>query len=209
MARPSQPRITRSKAVEASLEIIDREGLEGFGIEQVAQALGVRAPSLYHHFEGKADLMAQIARYITLDVQHPPEPASDDDWVEWFVEIATRFRRSVLKHPNAAPLLVQYFPRRFTLNTYELGTEYLRRGKVPVALHAMLFEGMDRLTFGSALFAAMRPDDSLFPGLDPERDPGLLAAVEANPWPDEELFQVIIRSFIHGAVSSYRETTGD
>lgn len=182
-----------------ALQIIDESGLESFGIEQVAQALGVRAPSLYHHFSGKADILAQVARHITLDVVPPPDPAPGE-WSDWFVEIATRFRRSVLAHPNAAPLVVQYFPRRFTLSTYERGTHFLRESGVPVHLHAMLFEGLDRLTFGSALMAAIVQDESLFPGMDPERDPGLLAAVEANPWDDEELFRVTIRSFIRGAV---------
>lgn len=187
--------------MQTALDIIDRVGLEQFGIELVAQELGVKAPSLYHHFDGKADLLAQVARSITLDVQPPPDP-EPGEWAEWFVETATRFRRSVLKHPNAAQLLVQYFPRRFTLSTYERGTHFLRQAGIPAELHAMLFEGMDRLTFGSALFAAMRTDATLFPGLDPERDPGLLAAVEANRWSDEEIFRIAIRSFIRGAINT-------
>ena len=121
------------------------------------------------------------------------------------VEISTRFRRAVLRHPNAAPLLVQYFPRRFTLSTYERGTRLLLDSGVPVELHALIFEGLDRLTFGWALFSALSRSQGvteLFPGIDPDRDPGLILASKKNPWSDEELFREAIRSFLRGATAA-------
>ena len=204
MARPTEPLITRNAAVATALKLIDESGIEGFGVERLAQELGVRAPSLYHHFSGKAEILAQVARLVTFEVVVPTEPASDR-WQDWLVEISTRFRRAVLRHPNAAPLLVQYFPRRFTLSTYERGTRLLLDSGVPVELHALIFEGLDRLTFGWALFSALSRSQGvteLFPGIDPDRDPGLILASEKNPWSDEELFREAIRSFLRGATAA-------
>lgn len=204
MARPTEPLITRDTAVAAALKLIDEDGIDTFGLERLAKVLGVKAPSLYHHFSGKADILAQVARLVTFEVVVPTEPPSEK-WQEWFVEISTRFRRAVLRHPNAAPLLVQYFPRRFTLSTYERGTRLLRDNRVPVELHALIFEGLDKLTFGWALFSALSRADGvteLFPGIDPDRDPGLVAASEKNPWGDEQLFQEAVRSFLRGAVEA-------
>ena len=202
MARPQQPLITRDLAIKSALEIIDEDGIDGLSLERLATKLGVKAPSLYYHFDGKADILNEVARLITFDVRVPAEPA-DGDWPEWFVEISTRFRRSVLRHPRAAPLLVQFFPRRFTLSTYERVAAMMTQSGVPRELHALIFQGLDKLTFGSALLTAtalIQGNDELFPGLDPERDPELLKAVEANPYNDEALFQEAVRSFVRGAV---------
>ena len=51
MARPSKPLIRRDAVVEASLRIIDTEGLDAFSLPRLARELNVQAPSLYHHFE--------------------------------------------------------------------------------------------------------------------------------------------------------------
>ena len=182
--------------------IIDEVGIDDFGLERLAADLKIRAPSLYYHFRGKGEILSEVARLVTVDVKVPVEPPMDR-WPEWFVEIATRFRRSVLRHPNAAPLLVQYFPRRFTLSTYERGALVLQRAGVPVELHAMIFEGLDELAFGSALISAARRtggQTDLYPDLDPDRQPNLHKAAEANAWTEEELFREAVRSFLKGVL---------
>ena len=50
MARPSKPLISRDACARAALEIIDAEGLDALSLERLATEIGVRAPSLYHHF---------------------------------------------------------------------------------------------------------------------------------------------------------------
>ena len=111
----------------------------------------------------------------------------------------------MLRHPNAAPLLVQYFPRRFTLSTYERGALLLQRAGVPVELHAMILEGLDDLAFAlSARSAARRTggQTELYPDLDPARQPNLHRAAEAKAGTDEELFREAVRSFLKGVLSA-------
>ena len=64
MARPSKPLISRTAAVQASIAIIDSEGLDAFSLPRLARELGVSAPSLYHHFADKSEIYQSIARYI-------------------------------------------------------------------------------------------------------------------------------------------------
>ena len=64
MARPSKPLISRASAVQASIEIIDAEGLDAFSLPRLAKHMGVRAPSLYHHFADKNEILTAIARHI-------------------------------------------------------------------------------------------------------------------------------------------------
>lgn len=49
------------QVVDAALAIADRDGLGAVTLARVADALGVRAPSLYHHVAGHEGLMRAIA----------------------------------------------------------------------------------------------------------------------------------------------------
>ena len=63
--------------------VIDEHGLEGFNLALVAKRLGVRAPSLYHHFKDKNELLAEVARLVLLGV--PPLEPKDDTWQEMLI----------------------------------------------------------------------------------------------------------------------------
>jgi len=196
MARPSKPLISKDASARAALEIIDAEGLEALSLERLAKELGVRAPSLYHHFADKAEILARVARLVALEVPVPPEP-STDNWQEWMVEMCVGFRRAIMAHPNAAPLLLRYYPRQFMLSSYERASRVLDQVGVPL-------EGVDKLTLGSGLYGAYRKatGQSEFPAVDPDRDPMLARALEANPFGEEEAFAETVRSFLRGVVSA-------
>ena len=166
--------------------------------------MGVKAPSLYHHFEGKEEILTQVARLIIREVEPPPQPKANR-WEEWFVAIASRLRQVILSHPRAAPLLIEYFPRGYFLSTYEQAAVFLQRVGIPIELYALLFDGLDKLAFGAAIMEATalsNGETGLFPGVDPNRDPALTLAIEANPWTGEELFKETIRRFIKGVVGT-------
>ena len=50
-----------ARVVEEAADIADAEGLEAVTLARVADALGVRAPSLYNHVDGRPDLLRAIA----------------------------------------------------------------------------------------------------------------------------------------------------
>jgi AcrR family transcriptional regulator len=49
------------QVIDAAVAIADREGLDAVTLARVADALGVRAPSLYHHVTGRDGLLRAIA----------------------------------------------------------------------------------------------------------------------------------------------------
>jgi AcrR family transcriptional regulator len=49
------------QVIDAAVAIADREGLEAVTLARVADSLGVRAPSLYHHVEGHEGLLRALA----------------------------------------------------------------------------------------------------------------------------------------------------
>ena len=194
MGRPPKPIITKEGAARAALAVIDEQGLEGLSLGLVARRLGVKAPSLYYHFKDKAALLAEVARIILLDVK-VPKIAADSDWREILVKLLLATRRSLLQHPQAAPLMLQFFPRYLLLASYD---RWISIYQAPPAVHMTIIEGLEKLTFGSALFAATRTTRGVntMPKFDPVKLPRLAQAVQANRLSDEGLFEATVRRFL-------------
>ena len=203
MARPSKPLISRAAAVQASIEIIDAEGLNAFSLPRLAQHLGVRAPSLYHHFGDKNEIMVAIARHIAGVSVSRPRRQPGDDWPEYFVAFALNFREAILRHRNAAPILIEHLPRETLINPYEDAARFLAASGVPTHLHVRILDGVETLCIGAVLAeAARRPRGShaVFPKVDPDAHPFLAEALAANNFTVRELFAERIRSFLYGVM---------
>lgn len=195
LGRPVKALISRDRAARAALCVIDERGLDALSLELVATRLGVKAPSLYYHFKHKAELLEEVARLILLDVQ-APDPKTRD-WKEAMVELSVATRRSILAHPNAAPLLLQFFPRHTLLAAYDY---WLEPTPLPQQLHMVMLEGTEKLTFGAALFEAAYRARSMtpMPAFDRAKLPHLAAAMRANRLDDEALFTATLRAFLSG-----------
>lgn len=195
MARPSKPLISRRKAAEAALAVIDEHGLAGLNLALVAKRLGVKPPSLYHHFRDKRELLAEVA-LLLLDPTLLELGAKD--WAERLIELCVKTRRSLLLHPNAAPLLLHFFPRHLLLEAYDRA---VREDPFPPELHMAVIEGTEKITFGSALFEASARADGVptIPPVDPHLFPALARSLAANPFGEEELFVETLRIFLAGA----------
>lgn len=187
--------ISRSGAAEAALAVIDEHGLDGFNMALVAKRLGVKPPSLYHHFRDRREVLAEVALLLldpgTLEL-------NEVDWAERLIELCLKTRRSLLKHPKAALLILQYFPRHLLLDEYDRAA---REDPLAAELHMAVIEGTEKITFGSALFEAYSrsTDVPSFPPVDAATYPTLTASLAANPFGDEELFVETLRMFLAGA----------
>lgn len=202
MPRPSSPLISHEAVVEASLHIIDNEGLDAFSLPRLARELNVQAPSLYHHFQDRADILRTVARAIVLATRLP-DPAGCASWVDWFVGIGTAFRQTVLSHRNAAPILLEFMPRDLLTRNYELGIEILAEIGVPLDRRILVIDGLDTLSLGASLTeAAKSPGRAglVFGHVAAQTEPMLAEALAANTRTAEELFAESIRSFLRGAV---------
>jgi len=200
MGRPTRTMITRESATQAALHVINTAGLEAFSLELAARQLGVKAPSLYHHFKDKAELLAEVARFVLLDLDLPSEGEAAS-WEEAMVALCVATRRSLLKHPNATPLLLQFFPRHILLPAYD---RWIRACPYPPEVHVVLMEGTEKLTYASAMFEAAARSRGLptMPAFDPAKLPHLARAMAANPYDAEGVFEQAIRTYL----SAFRGT---
>ena len=208
MARPKTALIDPGVAVSTALEMIDEDGLPSFSLEKLSKRLGVKGPSLYHHFADRADLLSHVARLVLLEV---PSPWGDDDpaeapepWDEQLLQMTLEFRRAMLRHPNAGPILLEHFPRDLVLRTYESSVTMLESQGVPERYHLLLFEGLEKLTLGSALYwsavgvRANGKPGKPFGDVRAQGYPALGRAVRASTYNDESLFEASCRAFLDG-----------
>ncbi len=204
MGRPDKPLISRERAARAALDVIDNQGLSALSLELVARQLGVKAPSLYYHFKHKNELLSEVALCILRDVKAPF--VDPDRWQETLVGLCLATRRTILLHPNAAPLLLEFFPKHIFLKAYDFWTAIC---PYPEDMQMMILEGCEKLTFGSALFSAASRSRAIAPMPDFDRNAlqALAKAVRANPYDEEGLFVATLQTFLTG-VSARAEAEG-
>jgi TetR/AcrR family transcriptional regulator, tetracycline repressor protein len=203
MARPREPLIERDRAVQVALEMIDDQGLAAFSVEKLSRRLGVRGPSLYHHFTDRADLLARVAELIlheVPDVWGPGGEYASLDWDERLLAATIELRHAVLRHANAGPVLLEYFPRRLVLRTYDRALTVLEAAGVPVGYHVLIFEGLEKLALGFGLYraAAESSPGAAFPDFSSDEFPALNRALEASEHEEEAIFEAACRAFLVG-----------
>ncbi|HEU4671059.1 MAG TPA: TetR/AcrR family transcriptional regulator [Dyella sp.] len=56
---------TAARVMDVAEALVQQRGYGGFSFDDVAQIVGIRKPSVHHHFRTKADLVAALARRYT------------------------------------------------------------------------------------------------------------------------------------------------
>lgn len=192
MPTAKRPLIDADEAVRTALAMIDDEGFSTFSVEKLSRRLGVRGPSLYHHFADRADLLARVARLVLIEVPDAWDAEEPPAWDEGLVRMAVELRRAILRHPNTGPILLDFFPRQLMLGPYEHVAGALAAAGIPGHRHVLIMEGVEKLTLGSALYHAT------FGDVNAATHPALAQAVSANGAGDEDLFVATLRAFLRG-----------
>jgi TetR/AcrR family transcriptional regulator, tetracycline repressor protein len=92
--------LSRERILDAALELLDRDGLEGLSMRKLGAAVGVEAMSLYNHVANKDALLDGIHERILLSLEAPTART----WQAFVRHQALALHRALLAHPNAIPL---------------------------------------------------------------------------------------------------------
>ena len=208
MGRPPRPLVTRESAGRRALAIIDKEGLDAFTLPRVAAQMGVSTPALYHHFADRNELLSLVAQLVVDEAIRPPRPARPQDWQAWVLESSLNLREAVLRHRNAAPVLLQFPPRVLVGQRYDEAADVLAWAGVPLPLLIQILDGIETLAMGATLTAAMRPHtlEPIFPGAEEGQLRWLAMALEHNDLDEVGLYSEQILSFLDGVL--HRHETG-
>ena len=55
---------TKQRILAEAVSLFAKEGYEAVSVEQIAKAVGIKAPSLYKHYKSKRDIFDSILRFM-------------------------------------------------------------------------------------------------------------------------------------------------
>jgi TetR/AcrR family tetracycline transcriptional repressor len=192
--------INREKVADVALQILDDEGLDALSLERIAKEIGVRGPSLYHHFADKSEILTEVARLVLGDLDLDREVG---DWQDWMVETSVTFYNRVLEHPNAAAVLMEFMPDASALPGFARAAKVLTEQGVDPSVQVLLMEGSEKIAWGWALQRAVMArngDVRMSPAKINSRWPELALAVRQSRWQDGQLLEASLRAFFAGVV---------
>jgi AcrR family transcriptional regulator len=139
-AEPARPRLNREAIVDAALELLDADGLEGVSMRRVAQRLETGPASLYQHVGNKDELLELVLDRVSADVEIPAPGVGSDGWQEPLKELLRRTRKVLGAHQDLAYVMLGCVPTGpNALDGAEGMLRILREGGIPprLAAHAV------------------------------------------------------------------------
>ena len=55
---------TKQRILTEAVKLFSKEGYEAVSVDQIAKAVGIKAPSLYKHYKNKRDIFDSILRIM-------------------------------------------------------------------------------------------------------------------------------------------------
>lgn len=164
---------SRDRILEAALDLFATHGFAGTSMRQIAAAVGMRASSLYNHFDGKAAILSAL-----IDAYGPAQGASrltspryralaDDpdaffrqyaaDWVEqWCDPNERRFMDLLNSEPRRLDAHRTHFVETLFDREVVAMTDHLRRFALTGRLHVPDAVECARLVMGGLTFVRMQ-----------------------------------------------------
>ncbi|MEL6136456.1 MAG: TetR/AcrR family transcriptional regulator C-terminal domain-containing protein [Cyanobacteria bacterium J06628_6] len=156
MSKERRP-LTREKVLQVAIALADDKGLDALSMRQLAQALGVKAMSLYNHVKNKDDLIDGMVDEVVAEMGVP------DRSLEWKAAMRQRAfsaHKVLLQHPWATlPLVsrVNVGPAMLRYVDATLGCLHEAGFSLEMADHA--WNAMDSHIYGFTLQALNFPFD--------------------------------------------------
>ncbi|WP_426567191.1 TetR/AcrR family transcriptional regulator [Angustibacter sp. McL0619] len=132
-----------------ALVIADDDGLEAVTMRRLARELGVEAASLYHHVNGKDQILDGLVEVVAAEIERP-KPSTD--WRAAISERAHNTRAGLRRHPWAVSLMAsRTSPGPATLGLLETGIRCFREGGFSVLQAAHAISALDSYVHGFVL----------------------------------------------------------
>ncbi|PSL53058.1 TetR family transcriptional regulator [Saccharothrix carnea] len=154
MPKPGAP-LSRERVLRAAVAIADAGGIGGLTMRSLADALGVKPMSLYHHVANKDEILDGIVDVVFSRMELP---TPGGDWRHEMVKRANSARAVLRRHPWAIGLLEsRTAPGPATLRHHDATIGTLRRAGFPLALTAHVHALLDSYVYGFAVQEAALP----------------------------------------------------
>jgi TetR/AcrR family tetracycline transcriptional repressor len=175
--------LTRDRIVDATLHIMDTEGLDAVSMRRVAREVGVEAMSLYNHVRDKDDLLNGVIERVMGGFAFPDRD-QHDDWVVYGRRLAYAWRDVLRAHP---PVMQLFAERKHgtsldTLRPMEAALEVLRGAGLGEREAVQAFHTIGGFIFGyvmmeSGYLPGGQQNAQMFPPVPPDELPNVAACL--------------------------------
>jgi AcrR family transcriptional regulator len=165
--------------VAGAIAVADAGGLSALTIRSLAEALGVKPMSIYHHVANKDAILAAMIDAVFDEIALPPQ---DADWRTAVKERSLSVRDVVGRHPWAIALMdSRPNPGPATLRHHDAVIAAFRRGGFAIEDVGHAYSLVDSYTYGFAVQEAAMPLDAEDGG---ETAEGFLDALDVPAYPN-------------------------
>jgi AcrR family transcriptional regulator len=141
--------LNRERTLEIALQVADGEGIDAVTMRRLARELGVEAASLYHHVNGKDEILDGLVEAVAAEIELPQ---ASSDWRGAIGERARNTRAGLRGHPWAVSLMAsRTTPGPSTLRLLEAGIRCFREGGFSVVQAAHAVSAVDSYVHGFVL----------------------------------------------------------
>jgi AcrR family transcriptional regulator len=170
--------LSRERLLRGAIAVADRGGIGALTIRSLANELGVKPMSLYHHVANKEAILDGVIDIVFSEIDLPP---ADSDWRQAMRHRALSARSVLRRHPWATPLMESRpNPGPATLRHHDAMLGTFRRAGFSIELAAHAYSLLDSYLYGFALEEAALPFD---PDTVGEVAEAILARFPAEEYP--------------------------
>lgn len=147
--------LSRERVLRGAVAVADAGGIGSLTIRSLAQELGVKPMSVYHHVANKDEILDGIVDLVFSEIELP---SADGDWRSEMRRRALSARRVLRRHPWAIALLQSRInPGPATLRHHNAIIGALRGAGFSVEMTAHAYALIDSYVYGFALSEAALP----------------------------------------------------
>lgn len=147
--------LSRERVLHGAVAVADARGIGSLTIRSLAQELGVKPMSVYHHVANKDEILDGIVDLVFSEIELP---SADGDWRSEIRRRAISARRALSCHPWAIGLMEsRTTPGPATLRHHDAILGTLRGAGFSVEMTAHAYALLDSYVYGFALQEAALP----------------------------------------------------
>lgn len=141
--------LSRADVLLGAVAVADRGGIAALTMRALADEVGVKPMSLYHHVAGKEDVLDGIVDVVFAEIDLP---TPGDPWRPALRDRTTSARQALRRHPWATPLMdSRRNPGPATLRHHDAVVGVLREAGFPAAMVAHALSLVDSYLYGFAI----------------------------------------------------------
>jgi AcrR family transcriptional regulator len=100
---------TRDRILACACDLYLRDGVDGFSMRKLARSVGVTAPALYRHFEGREKLLLQVVgEGYKVQIQYLHRALAGQSPAQRFRMAGWEYLNFALEHPRYYQILYSY-----------------------------------------------------------------------------------------------------